>query len=174
MRTRMPRLLAPIHPGEIIREEVLVPLDLSVNQLAKLLAIDTARLNEIVRGRRGITADTALRLARYLDLPRILAEAAGTLRAQDSPASEAERNRTRRAPPDPSGIKGAKEARNPPAALGRQILVHSNCSPRFPLFSSTSRFGRSELAGCRAIPVLRSGFVHHCRSPHPGALHHRH
>jgi addiction module HigA family antidote len=62
----MPKLLTPIHPGEIIREEVLVPLDMSVNQLAKLLAIDTARLNEIVRGRRGITADTALRLARYL------------------------------------------------------------------------------------------------------------
>lgn len=62
----MPKLLTPIHPGEIIREEVLVPLNLSVNQLAKLLAIDTARLNEIVRGRRGITADTALRLARYL------------------------------------------------------------------------------------------------------------
>lgn len=45
---------------------VLVPLDMSVNQLAESLAIDTARLNEIVRGRRGITADTALRLARYL------------------------------------------------------------------------------------------------------------
>jgi antitoxin HigA-1 len=62
----MPKLLSPIHPGEIIREEVLVPLDLSANQLAKFLAIDTTRLNEIVRGRRGITADTALRLARYL------------------------------------------------------------------------------------------------------------
>lgn len=62
----MPKLLTPIHPGEIIREEVLVPLDMSVNQLAKSLAIDTARLNEIVRGRRGITADTALRLGRYL------------------------------------------------------------------------------------------------------------
>ncbi len=62
----MPKLLAPIHPGEIIREEVLVPLNMSVNQLAKLLAVDAARLNEIVRGRRGITADTALRLARYL------------------------------------------------------------------------------------------------------------
>ncbi|MCX6626500.1 MAG: HigA family addiction module antitoxin [Candidatus Solibacter sp.] len=62
----MPKLLTPIHPGEIIREEVLVPLDMSVNQLAKSLAIDTTRLNEIVRGRRGITADTALRLARYL------------------------------------------------------------------------------------------------------------
>jgi addiction module HigA family antidote len=62
----MPKLLTPIHPGEILREEVLRPLNLSVNQLAKLLAVDAARLNEIVRGRRGITADTALRLARYL------------------------------------------------------------------------------------------------------------
>ena len=62
----MPKLLTPIHPGEILREEFLSPLKMSVNQLAKLLAIDTARLNEIVRGRRGITADTALRLARYL------------------------------------------------------------------------------------------------------------
>jgi addiction module HigA family antidote len=62
----MPRKLAPIHPGEIIREDVLIPLEMSVNQLAKALAVDTARLNEIVRGRRGISADTALRLARYL------------------------------------------------------------------------------------------------------------
>ncbi len=62
----MPKMLAPIHPGEIIREEVLAPLDMSVNQLAKALAIDASRLNDIVRGRRGISADTALRLARYL------------------------------------------------------------------------------------------------------------
>jgi addiction module HigA family antidote len=62
----MPKLLAPIHPGEILREDVLKPLNMSVNELAKSLAVDTARLNEIVRGRRGITADTALRLARYL------------------------------------------------------------------------------------------------------------
>jgi len=62
----MAKILAPIHPGEILREDVLKPLDMSVNQLAKALAVDAARLNEIVRGRRGITADTALRLARYL------------------------------------------------------------------------------------------------------------
>jgi antitoxin HigA-1 len=49
-----------------LREEILTPLDMSVNQLAKHLTLDAARLNEIVRGRRGITADTALRLARYL------------------------------------------------------------------------------------------------------------
>jgi antitoxin HigA-1 len=57
---------SPIHPGATIREDVLKPLDMSVNQLAKALKVDAARLNEIVRGRRGITADTALRLACYL------------------------------------------------------------------------------------------------------------
>lgn len=62
----MPKMLTPIHPGEIIREDVLEPLGMSVNQLAKALHVDTPRLNEIVRGRRGITADTALRLGRYL------------------------------------------------------------------------------------------------------------
>lgn len=62
----MPKTLAPIHPGETLREDVLQPLEMSVNQLAKALRVDAARLNEIVRGRRGITADTALRLARYL------------------------------------------------------------------------------------------------------------
>lgn len=62
----MPKLLTPIHPGETISVDVLKPLDMSVNQLAKALKVDAARLNEIVRGRRGITADTALRLSRYL------------------------------------------------------------------------------------------------------------
>src|ERR1035438_7039629 len=61
----MSKTLEPIHPGEIIREEVLTPLGMSVNQLARHLSVDAARLNEIVRGRRGITADTVLRLARY-------------------------------------------------------------------------------------------------------------
>lgn len=62
----MPRLLAPVHPGETIKEDVLEPLHLSVNQLARALAVDATRLNDIVRGRRGISADTALRLGRYL------------------------------------------------------------------------------------------------------------
>ena len=62
----MSKTLPPIHPGEIIKEEILRPLDMSVRQLAKALAIDAARLNEIVRGRRGVTADTALRLSRFL------------------------------------------------------------------------------------------------------------
>ena len=62
----MSRLLPPIHPGETIKEDVLEPLGMSVNQMAKALGITAARLNEIVRGERGITADTALRLSRYL------------------------------------------------------------------------------------------------------------
>jgi addiction module HigA family antidote len=61
----MTRKLAPIHPGEILREEFMAPLDLSSNALAKAIGVTTARINEIVRERRGITADTALRLARY-------------------------------------------------------------------------------------------------------------
>ncbi len=53
------------HPGETIKEEYLVPLGMSATALAKELGVGVARLNEIVRGRRGVTADTALRLARY-------------------------------------------------------------------------------------------------------------
>lgn len=62
----MSRLIPPPHPGETIREDILEPLGMGVNQLAKALGITAARLNDIVRGRRAITADTALRLARYL------------------------------------------------------------------------------------------------------------
>ncbi|WHZ27768.1 MAG: Antitoxin HigA [Nitrospira sp.] len=58
------KLLPPIHPGEILREEFMKPLDLSANALAQRLGVTTARVNEIANERRGITADTALRLAR--------------------------------------------------------------------------------------------------------------
>lgn len=57
--------MRPIHPGEILREEYLKPLNLSANALAKALGVTPARVNDIVRERRGISGDTALRLARY-------------------------------------------------------------------------------------------------------------
>lgn len=57
--------LPPIHPGEILREDFLVPLGMSANALAIALHVPATRINDIVRGKRGITADTALRLARY-------------------------------------------------------------------------------------------------------------
>ena len=57
--------LKNIHPGEILLEEFLVPMSLSQNALARALAVPPRRINEIVLGKRAITADTALRLARY-------------------------------------------------------------------------------------------------------------
>lgn len=57
--------MRPVHAGEILREEYLIPLGLSSNALAKALGVTTARVNEIVREKRGITADTALRLSKY-------------------------------------------------------------------------------------------------------------
>ena len=54
-----------VHPGEILREDYLVPLKLSANALAKALSVPAPRINDVVRGRRGVTADTAMRLARY-------------------------------------------------------------------------------------------------------------
>lgn len=57
--------LRPIHPGEILREEYLKPLNMSVTALALALRVPVTRLHEIVKERRAITPDTALRLARY-------------------------------------------------------------------------------------------------------------
>jgi antitoxin HigA-1 len=58
-------LMRPIHPGEILREEFLVPLNMSAHALAMELKVPAPRINEIVRERRSITPSTALRLARY-------------------------------------------------------------------------------------------------------------
>ncbi|HEY9072555.1 MAG TPA: HigA family addiction module antitoxin [Desulfobaccales bacterium] len=59
--------MPPIHPGEILLEEYLNPLGISQNRLGRDLAVPAQRINEIIRGRRSITVDTALRLARYFD-----------------------------------------------------------------------------------------------------------
>ena len=59
------RRLPPVHPGEILRDEFLTPMELSVYRLAQAIKVSRPRLNDIVLGRRGITVDTALRLGRY-------------------------------------------------------------------------------------------------------------
>jgi addiction module HigA family antidote len=59
------KVIPPIHPGETLREEFLKPLGLTANGLAMELLVPATRVNDIVRGKRAITADTALRLARY-------------------------------------------------------------------------------------------------------------
>ena len=60
--------LAPVHPGEVLLEEFLKPMKLSQNRLALAIGVPPRRINEIVLGKRGITADTALRLARYFNM----------------------------------------------------------------------------------------------------------
>lgn len=59
--------MRPVHPGEILREEFLVPLGLSANALARDLHVSAPRINDIVLQRRGVSADTAMRLARYFN-----------------------------------------------------------------------------------------------------------
>ena len=60
-----PRTLPPIHPGEILREELMTPLGLSINRVARNLRVPVTRISDIVNRRRGLTADTCLRLTRY-------------------------------------------------------------------------------------------------------------
>ena len=60
--------LAPVHPGAVLLEEFLKPMNLSQNRLALAIGVPPRRINEIVLGKRGITADTALRLARYFNM----------------------------------------------------------------------------------------------------------
>ncbi len=57
--------MPPIHPGEILLEEYLLPLRISQNKLGRDLGVPAQRINEIIRGKRAITVDTALRLAKY-------------------------------------------------------------------------------------------------------------
>ena len=57
--------IPPVHPGEILQEEFLKPLAISQNQLGRNLGVSPRRINEIIHGKRAITADTALRLSRY-------------------------------------------------------------------------------------------------------------
>lgn len=57
--------MRPVHPGEILREEYIKPAGLTANALARALKVPAPRINDVVRQRRGVSADTALRLARY-------------------------------------------------------------------------------------------------------------
>jgi addiction module HigA family antidote len=95
--------MRPIHPGEIIREEFLVPLKMTSHALAMALRVPAPRINDIVRERRAITPDTALRLARYFnttaqfwlnlqssfDLKRAESEAGRKIAAEIRPLAQA-------------------------------------------------------------------------------------
>ena len=64
----MAKRIEPIHPGEILLEEFLLPMQISQYRLAKDISVPPRRINEIVHGKRQVTPDTALRLARYFDM----------------------------------------------------------------------------------------------------------
>jgi addiction module HigA family antidote len=95
--------MRPLHPGEILREDFLEPLHMSANALAKALNVPAPRINDIVRERRGVTADTAMRLARYFggdarswmnlqsayELRKAEIENAGRIEREISPAQQA-------------------------------------------------------------------------------------
>ena len=65
MATRRKRDIPPVHPGEILKADFMAPLGLSVSALSRAIGVPRTRLNDVVLGRRGVTADTAMRLARY-------------------------------------------------------------------------------------------------------------
>ena len=95
--------MRPIHPGEVLREEYLVPLDMTAHALAMALHVPAPRINEIVRQTRAITPDTALRLARFFnttaqfwmnlqsayDLRKAEQETAAQIRREVRPLTEA-------------------------------------------------------------------------------------
>ena len=60
--------MRPIHPGEVLREEFLIPMNLTAHALALALHVPAPRINDITRERRGVTADTAMRLARFFNM----------------------------------------------------------------------------------------------------------
>ena len=68
MKTRLPKNRAPTHPGEMLLEEFLKPMGITQSDFAVRLGVSFPRLNEIIKGRRGVTPDTALRLARVLGM----------------------------------------------------------------------------------------------------------
>jgi antitoxin HigA-1 len=68
MSGRRNRGIAPVHPGEILKADFLEPLGMSVNALSRAIKVPRTRLNEVARGRRAITADSAIRLGRYFGM----------------------------------------------------------------------------------------------------------
>jgi antitoxin HigA-1 len=82
------------HPGEVLGEEFLKPLGLSVNALAIALRVPATRIGAIVKGERSVTADTALRLARFFcDQPRILGQPPGHARPDQGPPGRRQSDR---------------------------------------------------------------------------------
>ncbi len=115
--------LDPIHPGEILEEEFMRPLGLSANALARAIDVPVTRISEILRGRRGVTADTALRLGRFLGTTAELwlgLQSEHDLRVARRDFDDAIRARV--VPLKPAGPTAAHEVREAEAAYGARAL----------------------------------------------------
>lgn len=77
--TRIPTNRAPTHPGEMLREEFLLPMNITQRELATAIHVPYQRVNELVNGKRGLTPSTALRLARFWHVRRLLAKPPATM-----------------------------------------------------------------------------------------------
>ena len=106
--------LEPVHPGEVLKHDFMEPFGLSATALAKAIGVTPARINEIVRGRRGITAETALRLARYFNT-----DARSWMNLQDRyELGNCRAGQVRRPARHPSARRGVRR-RNPPVSETR-------------------------------------------------------
>ena len=105
--------LEPVHPGEVLKHDFMEPFGLSATALAKAIGVTPARINEIVRGRRGITAETALRLARYFNT-----DARSWMNLQDRYELDIAAGELRRLARDSSARRGVRR-RNPPDSESR-------------------------------------------------------
>ncbi len=118
------------HPGEILQEEFLEPLCMSQNELAIAIEVPSNRINEIVRGRRGITADTDLRLARYFDLSEgywlRLQNAYDIMEAQRKYGELISRIKTRLIEPTETPCKPKKSTSNAKQLAGSALTAHTN------------------------------------------------
>ena len=118
------KLLDPIHPGEILLEEFMKPMGISINRLARDVAVPPGRISSIVNGKRAITADTALRLGKYFgDLGRALARTSGRLRSENRQTHN--RRTDRQASPRSRGLMAPLDP-NTRHRLGR--LATNRCS----------------------------------------------
>ena len=113
------KLLDPIHPGEVLSEEFMKPMDISINRLAREIAVPPGRISAIVNGKRAITADTALRLGKiFRCFGRALARTSGRFRSQNRKTHS--RRTDRQASPRSRGVTAAPARCPLPPVLNRR------------------------------------------------------
>jgi addiction module HigA family antidote len=112
--------MRPVHPGEVLREDYLKPLSMSANALAKALSVPAPRINDVIRGRRGISADTAMRLARFRWRCAFVAKSPERLRSARSGNQQRQAHWARGFTRRPIGRKAKQKEQERQAASGQR------------------------------------------------------